>query len=161
MFMGACGASTGGGIKQVRLLILFKYAFRELYRLIHPSAVSSVKLGGEPLSEEMMRGVAAFTFFYLLIFAVSTLALCGMGLDLTTAASTAASALGNIGRGLGRVGPLFTYRVIPPAGLLLLSIIMILGRLEIFTVLVLLLPVSKYFNRRFDGFPSPVTFIIC
>lgn len=148
MFMGACGGSTGGAIKQVRLLILFKYAYRELYRLVHPSAVSSIKLGGQPLSEEMMRGVAGFSFLYVMFFVLSTLALSGMGLDFITSASAVASTLGNVGPGLGQVGPMFTYQAIPPAGIALLSIMMILGRLEIYTVLVLLLPAARMFVRR-------------
>lgn len=148
MFLGGCGGSTAGAIKQVRLLILIKYAYRELCRLVHPSAVSSIKLGGQPLSEDMMRGVAGFSFLYVILFALSTLALTGMGLDFITSSSATASCLGNVGPGLGQVGPMFTYQVIPPAGVILLSLLMILGRLEIYTVLVLLLPVTKLFMRR-------------
>jgi trk system potassium uptake protein TrkH len=135
MFLGACGGSTGGGIKQIRLLLLFKCARRELLRLIHPSAVASVKLDEQAVSEEMLRGVAGFTFLYILFFALSTLALCWMELDLTTAASAVASALGNVGPGLGLVGPRFTFNAVPAAGKALLSLMMIMGRLEIYTVL--------------------------
>jgi len=147
MFMGACGGSTGGAIKQVRLLILLKYAYRELYQMIHPSAVSSIKLGNQSLSEEIIRGVVGFSFLYILFFVLSTLALCGMGLDFITSASAAASTLGNVGPGLGQVGPMFTYQAIPPAGIALLSVMMILGRLEIYTVLVLVFPVVRHFVR--------------
>ncbi|HHX88113.1 MAG TPA: TrkH family potassium uptake protein, partial [Firmicutes bacterium] len=147
MFTGACGGSTGGAIKQVRLLILLKYAYRELYQMVHPSAVSSIKLGGHPLSGEIIRGVVGFSFLYILFFVLSTLALSGMGLDFITSASAVASTLGNVGPGLGQVGPMFTYQVIPPAGIALLSIMMILGRLEIYTVLVLALPAVRHFVR--------------
>ncbi|MGI6601935.1 MAG: TrkH family potassium uptake protein [Dethiobacteria bacterium] len=148
MFLGACGGSTGGGIKQIRLLLLFKCARRELLRLIHPSAVASVKLDEQAVSEEMLRGVAGFTFLYILFFALSTLALCWMELDLTTAASAVASALGNVGPGLGLVGPRFTFNAVPAAGKALLSLMMIMGRLEIYTVLVLFLPESRrYFSN--------------
>ena len=96
MFLGACGGSTGGGIKQTRLLLLLKHARRELLRLIHPSAVATVKLDDRAVSEETLRGVAGFTFLYILFFVLTTLALSWMDLDFTTAASAAASALGNI-----------------------------------------------------------------
>ncbi len=148
MFLGACGGSTGGGIKQIRLLLLFRYARRELVRLVHPSAVASVKLDGQAVSEETLRGVTGFAFLYIFFFAVSTLALCWMKLDLTTAASAAASALGNVGPGLGMLGPRFTYHAVPAAGKALLSLMMIMGRLEIYTVLVLLLPESRRFLRN-------------
>ena len=145
MFLGACGGSTGGGIKQSRLLLLFKYARRELLRLVHPAAVASIKLDGRAVSEETMRGVTGFFFLYISFFALSTLALSWMKLDLTTAASAVASALGNVGPGLGLLGPRFTYQAVPAAGKALLSLLMIMGRLEIYTVLVLLLPESRRF----------------
>ncbi len=148
MFVGACGGSTSGAIKQVRFLILFKYSYRELYRLVHPSMVSAVKLGEQPVSEDTIRGVAGFTFLYVLLFVLATLALSGLGLDLVTSLSAAASSLGNVGPGLGRVGPMLNYRAVPPAGILLLSAMMILGRLEIYTVLVLLLPLAKRFAGK-------------
>ena len=148
MFLGACGGSTGGGIKQIRVLLLFKYARRELLRLVHPSAVASVKLDDHAVSEETLRGVAGFTFLYFLLFVLTTLALCWMELDFTTAASATASALGNVGPGLGLVGPRFTYQAVPAAGKALLSLMMIMGRLEIYTVLVLFLPESRRLFRN-------------
>ncbi len=154
MFLGACGGSTGGGIKQIRVLLLLKYARRELLRLVHPSAVASVKLDDQAVSEETLRGVVGFTFLYILLFVLTTLALSWMELDFTTAASAAASALGNVGPGLGLVGPRSTYCAVPAAGKVLLSLMMIMGRLEIYTVLVLFLPESRFIfrnrNRR-DG----------
>ncbi|NLA04239.1 MAG: TrkH family potassium uptake protein [Firmicutes bacterium] len=148
MFLGACGGSTGGGLKQIRLLLLFRYARRELVRLVHPSAVAAVKLDGEAVSEETMRGITGFAFLYILFFAVTTLLLCWMKLDPTTAASAAASALGNVGPGLGMLGPRFTYSAVPAAGKVLLCLLMIMGRLEIYTVLVLFLPESRRFLRN-------------
>lgn len=145
MVLGACGGSTGGGIKQIRLLLMFKYARRQLVRLIHPSAVASVKLDGQAVPEETLRGVTGFVFLYALFFAISTLALCWMRLDLITAASAVASALGNVGPGLGLLGPRFTYNALSATGKGLLSLLMILGRLEIYTVLVLFLPESRRF----------------
>ena len=143
MFLGACGGSTSGGLKQVRLLLLFKYARRELQRLVHPSAVAAVKLDDRAVSEETLRGVVGFAFLYILFFVFTALALSWMKLDFTTAASAAVAALGNTGPALGLVGPRFTYQAVPAAGKALLSLMMIMGRLEIYTVLVLLLPESR------------------
>ncbi|NLA05749.1 MAG: TrkH family potassium uptake protein, partial [Firmicutes bacterium] len=113
MFSGACGGSTGGGIKQIRLLLLFKYARRELVRLVHPSAVASIKLDGRAVGEETLRSATGFFFLYILFFALSTLALCWMKLDLLTAASAAVAALSNAAPGFGLVGARFTYGVVP------------------------------------------------
>lgn len=143
MFIGGCGSSTGGAMKQVRWMLIFKYAFRELSRVIHPSAISSVKLGKQFVNEEVLRSVMGFGFLYLMITVVSTLLLALMGLDTETAFSAVAATIGNVGPGLGGVGPLETYQVIPPAGQLILSVLMVVGRLEIFTVLVIFLPESR------------------
>ncbi len=153
MFLGACGGSTSGGMKQVRLLLLLKYAWRELQRLLHPSSVAAVKLDGHAVSEETLRGVAGFTFFYMVFFVFTALALGWMKLDFTTAASAAGAALGNTGPALGLVGPRFTYQAIPAAGRALLILMMIMGRLEIYTVLVLLTPESRrlFQNGRRGG----------
>ncbi|HSW35174.1 MAG TPA: TrkH family potassium uptake protein [Candidatus Limnocylindrales bacterium] len=143
MFIGACGGSTGGAIKQVRLLMMIKFAFRELYRTIHPSAIVSVKLGDLSIAEDVMRAVMGFGFLYLFFTTLATLALSAMGLDFETALSAVASSFGNVGPGMGLVGPLHTYQVVPSAGKMLLSVMMIIGRLEIYTVLVLFLPESR------------------
>ncbi|NLA11453.1 MAG: TrkH family potassium uptake protein [Firmicutes bacterium] len=148
MFLGACGGSTGGGVKQVRLLLLFRYVRRELVRLVHPSAVASVKLDGQAVGEETLRSVAGFFFLYILFFALSTLALCWMKFDLVSAASAVIAALSNAAPGLGLVGPRFTFSAVPAAGKALLSLLMIMGRLEIYTVLVLFLPESRRFLRN-------------
>ena len=148
MFCGACGGSTGGGIKQARLLLLFKYAWRELVRLVHPSAVASVKLDGRAVSEESLRGITGFFFLYILFFALSTLALCWMKLDLITSASAAVAALSNAAPGFGLVGPRFNFSIVPAAGKVLLLLLMLMGRLEIYTVLVLFLPESRRFFRN-------------
>ncbi|MBM4235701.1 MAG: TrkH family potassium uptake protein [Firmicutes bacterium] len=143
MFIGACGGSTGGSIKQVRWVLMIRYSFRELYRLVHPSAISSVKLGEYHVNEEILRPVMAFGLLYFFLTALATLALTFMGIDLETALSAVASTLGNVGPGLAAVGPMHTYQIIPPLGKILLSVMMIIGRLEIFTVLVIFLPESR------------------
>ncbi len=143
MFLGGCGGSTGGAMKQIRLMLMVKYALRELNRMVHPSAVSSVKIGGQVFPEDALRGVMGFSFLYIFFFVGSTLILSGMGLDFTTSSSAVAATLGNVGPGLGLVGPLHTYEAIPVAGRTLLTVMMILGRLEIYTVLILFLPEAR------------------
>lgn len=143
MFIGGCGGSTGGSIKQVRWMLMFKYAIRELSRFVHPSAISSVKLGRQFVNEDVLKTVMGFGFIYFLLTALATLALAAMGLDTETAFSAVAATIGNVGPGLGGVGPVETYQVIPPAGQVILSMLMVVGRLEIFTVLVVFLPESR------------------
>jgi trk system potassium uptake protein len=143
MFLGACGGSTGGAMKQVRWMMMIKYSFRELYRLIHPSAISSVKLGDYHVNEEVLRLCMGFGFLYISLTSLATLFLTAMGLDLETAFSAVAATIGNVGPGLAGVGPQNTYQVIPSAGKALLAVMMIIGRLEIYTVLVIFLPESR------------------
>lgn len=143
MFLGACGGSTGGSIKQARWMLMIKYSFRELYRFIHPSAISSVKLGDQYVGEEVLRPVMAFGIFYFLLTSIAALLLTFMGLDLSTSISAVAATIGNVGPGLSGVGPTTTYQIIPSPGILLLTIMMIVGRLELFTVLVMFLPESR------------------
>lgn len=143
MFLGACGGSTGGSIKQARWMLMIKYSFRELYRFIHPSAISSVKLGDQYVGEDVLRPVMAFGIFYFLLTAIAALLLTFMGIDLSTSFSAVAATIGNVGPGLAGVGPTTTYQVIPSPGRLLLTIMMIVGRLELFTVLVIFLPESR------------------
>lgn len=145
MFLGACGGSTGGSIKQIRWILMIKYSLRELYRLIHPKAIAAVKIGGQNVNEDILRSVMGFAFLYLLFAAFSTMVLNAMGLDLDTAFSAVAASLGNVGPGLEQVGPTHTYQVVPAAGKALLAALMIAGRLEIYTVLVIFLPESRRF----------------
>lgn len=152
MFLGACGGSTGGSMKQARWMLMIKYSFRELYRFIHPSAISSVKLGDDVVGEEVLRPVMGFGFIYIFLTALATLVLSFMGLDLETAFSAVAATIGNVGPGLAGVGPTETYVIIPVAGKVLLTVMMIIGRLEIFTVLVMFLPESRrLWTRAFSS----------
>jgi trk system potassium uptake protein len=143
MFIGACGGSTGGAMKQVRLMLMLKYSFRELYRLVHPSAISTVKLGDSYVNEEVLRSILGFGILYIFLTVIATLCLAFMGLDFETAFSAVAATIGNVGPGLAAVGPIHTYQVIPPVGKVLLTVMMIVGRLEVYTVLVILLPESR------------------
>lgn len=140
MFIGGMGGSTGGGMKVVRVLLLLKIAYRELYTAIHPSAIYRVKIGKRSVSPELQGTVAGFFFLYMGIFAVSTLLLAAMGLDYVTALSGAATALNNIGPGLGSIGPTENFAHLPAGAKWLLSLLMIAGRLEIYTFFVLFVP---------------------
>ena len=140
MFMGASAGSTGGGMKCLRIMLCFKYCYRELFSLIHPRSVSRVKIGGEAVSDDVMRSVLGFLALFVGLFVVSSILLAGLGVDFTTSFTAVASALGNIGPGFGMIGPVENYAHIPVLGKWLLAWCMLLGRLEIFTVIILVVP---------------------
>lgn len=147
MFVGGCAGSTGGGIKVVRVLLLTKHAFLQLSRLIHPREVRSLKLDHTPVSREVIQSVLGFFALLTLIFVLSSVVLAGLvpphadgTADLVTAGTAVISALGNVGPGLGTVGPTETYTHLPALAKLVLAICMLVGRLEVFTVLVLFFP---------------------
>jgi len=138
MFVGGCAGSTGGGMKVIRHLILFKGIKRQLVRLIHPQAVMPLRVGRDVVQEYTVQVVQTFFIIYMFIFAFSTVFISAMGYDLITAFSSVAVTLGNIGPGLGLVGPASTYVFLPPIAKVWLSLLMLIGRLEIYTVLVML-----------------------
>jgi len=140
MFIGGMAGSTGGGIKVVRQLLLFKNAGKELKRTIHPHGIIPVRLNHEAVSQDIIFKVMAFFQLYILVFIFGAMALSFLGLNFETAVGASISALGNIGPGLGMVGPVENYSFIPPIGKWLLSFMMLLGRLELFTVLILVSP---------------------
>ncbi len=140
MFIGACGGSTGGGIKVMRALTLMKHTGVMMRKAISPKAVIRVKLNKKPLSEEIVRDIISFLFLYLLVAVVASIALCFLGLNLETAISAVAATLGNVGPGLGGVGPTLNYAWLPDAAKVILIICMWLGRLELFTVLMIFAP---------------------
>jgi len=140
MFTGGSSGSTGGGIKMVRLLIIIKNGLVELKRLIHPRAVIPVRLNNRAVPSNIVSNILAFFVLYLLIFLVSSLFMTIIGLDFLSAMGSVIASLGNIGPGLGDVGPTDNYATIPHAGKWFLSFLMLLGRLELFTVLVLSTP---------------------
>jgi len=137
MFTGGCAGSTGGGIKIVRQLLLFKNSKFELRRLIHPKAIIPVRLNGKAIPENIIYNVLAFFIIYILIFVFASLFLSMLGLDFETSIGSVASSIGNIGPGIGMVGPANNYAFIPDVGKWMLAFVMLLGRLELFTVLVL------------------------
>ena len=140
MFLGASAGSTGGGMKCMRILCCLKYCYKELFNLLHPHAVTTVKIGGKTVSDDVIRGILGFLALYLMIFAACAVLLAGLGVDLVTAFSAVASAIGNIGPGLHLVGPMENYAQIPMLGKWLLIWCMLLGRLEIYTVIIFLVP---------------------
>lgn len=140
MFVGPCSGSTGGSVKVVRYLVIFKSVFREIRRMVHAKAVLPLRIGDHVISENTVRTVLVFTLTYLGCALIGTFFLLGLGLDMVSAVSGVAATLGNIGPGLGAVGPMFSFALVPPAGKILLTFLMLLGRLEIFTVLITLAP---------------------
>lgn len=140
MFLGASAGSTGGGMKCLRIMLCFKYCYKELFSLIHPRAVTTIKLGGRTVSDDVMRSVLGFLALYMGLFGISTILLAAVGVDFVTAFSAVAASIGNIGPGFGMVGPVENYAHIPCPGKWLLIWCMLLGRLEIYTMLILLVP---------------------
>jgi trk system potassium uptake protein TrkH len=139
MFIGGSAGSTAGGIKIIRIYALMKKGFQELYKLIHPRAVTSLKIGNRAVSEEVSTSILGFFFLYIIVFVVAAITLTSFGIDIISSISAVAATLGNIGPGLGLIGPLNTYVPLPITGKLLLAFCMLLGRLEIYTVLVFML----------------------
>ncbi len=137
MFVGGCAGSTGGSIKVVRVLIILKQGMVELRKLLHPRAVIPVRIDGRSVPQDVVVNVLGFLFLYIGILFLSTLALTLMRIDILTAFSAVAASLGNIGPGLGAVGPAANFQHLPLAGKWLLSFCMLAGRLEIYTIIVL------------------------
>ena len=137
-FIGGCAGSTGGGMKVVRILLLYMQGIRELNRLVHPRAVFSIKLGRKPLSEKVIEAVWGFFAAYALVFVVIMLLLLMCGLDNISAFSATAACLNNLGPGLGEVA--VNYGSISDTSKWVLMAAMLFGRLEIFTLLVLFTP---------------------
>lgn len=139
-FFGGSTGSTGGGIKIMRIVLLLKNSYYELRRIIHPSGVIPVRFNKHAIEPRTISNVLAFFMFYLMVFFISTVFLMIFVGDMDTSMGAVASCLGNIGPGLGSVGPVFTYSAVPDVGKIFLSLLMMLGRLELFTVLVLFTP---------------------
>lgn len=137
MFFGGCAGSTGGGIKIVRILILLKLGMNEIKRLIHPRAVFTVRVGDSVIPNDIVTHISGFFFLYIVLTILGTLLMSMLGLDFESAFSSVAATINNIGPGLGLIGPTDNYAHIPLVGKWVLSFLMLAGRLEIFTVLIL------------------------
>mgnify|MGYP005841118501 FL=1 len=140
MFLGGMAGSTAGGIKTLRLMMMAKHTYQEIFKIIHPHAVRAVKLGGKPVAGDILSGIWGFFFLYLALYGVAALILAGLGLDLISALSAVAACIFNVGPGLGSVGPAQNFLAVPLLGKWVLIVCMILGRLEIYTVIVVLMP---------------------
>ena len=140
MFFGGSAGSTGGSIKIVRVVLLLKNSFLELKRLIHPSAVIPVRFNSQAVSSETITNVLAFASFYILTVMISIVVISSMGYDLESSLGAVAATLGNIGPGIGAVGPAENYAHFPAFGKWFLSFLMLIGRLELFTVLIIFTP---------------------
>ena len=136
--IGACAGSTGGGMKVIRILLIFKQGFREVQRLIHPRAIIPIKLGKKVMSDRIVESVWGFFAVYVMAFMVMLLALLTTGLDIITAFSAVGACINNLGPGLSDVAQ--TYGALPGAAKWILCLAMLLGRLEVFTLLVLFTP---------------------
>lgn len=137
-FIGGCAGSTAGGMKVIRIILLYKQSLREIRRLIHPHAIIPVKIGGQRTSDTVISAVWGFFFLYIASFAIMTIMLTATGLDAETAYSAVGACITNLGPALGRAGP--NYASLSDTAKVILSIAMLLGRLEIYTLLVLLTP---------------------
>ena len=141
MFIGAMAGSTGGAIKIMRIILLVKHSYQEIFRLIHPHAVRPIKLGGKSIPSEVLNSVWGFFILYLTLFIVAVIIMSAMGMDIITSFASIAATIGNVGPGFGLVGPLNNYLFVPDLGKWVLIFCMILGRLEIYTVIIMLAPV--------------------
>ena len=140
MFAGACAGSTGGGMKILRLLILSRHTRAELKRVLHPHAVISVKVGGKVIDTRIQSSVTSFLILYVAVFIAGVFFMTSLGMDMESAMSGVAASLGNVGPGLGSLGPMDNYSAVPEAGKWLFSLLMLMGRLELYTVLLLFFP---------------------
>ena len=146
MFFGASAGSTSGGVKIVRYLVLVKNSVLELKRQLHPSAVIPLRINGKAVSEGVTNNVLAFIMIYIMLFALGSVVMSATGLDFETSIGATITSLSNIGPGIGTVGPAGNFAHISDFGKWFLAALMLIGRLEIFTVLILF---SPFFWRRY------------
>ena len=146
MFVGGCSGSTAGGIKCVRVLLIFKHAYVQVFRLVHPQAVKHVKFNHKQVQEDVMQSILGLFALHVMVLFTATLVLAailfvtGVRMDLVSTLSSVVTCLNNVGPGLGAVGPTQNFAAVPGLGKVVLTLCMVMGRLELFTVLVLFLP---------------------
>ncbi len=146
MFVGGCSGSTAGGVKVFRIVILLKQAFIEMLYLIHPRGIFTLKVSGRIVRKDLVYSVAGFFFLYIFILLCTSLVVASSGHDLTTSFTAALTTLGNIGPGFGDVGPSRNFSILPDYVKWFLSFAMLVGRLELYTVLIVLTP--EFWSRR-------------
>mgnify|MGYP006392293897 FL=1 len=137
MLTGACAGSTAGGIKWVRLSIILKNGVAEFQRRIHPNAIIPVKLNEKVIPQQTINNIMAFLIFYVFIIVITVVIFCACGVNFDESIGSAVSAIGNVGISIGQFGPSGTYATFPVVAKWVMSIVMLIGRLEIFTVLLL------------------------
>ena len=142
IFVGGCAGSTSGSVKVVRILIVVKKVAVDLRRMVRPHAMLPLRVGRKAIPEDVVSAVTTFFLLFLVLFIAGGLLLTMMGLDVLSAFAASAACLGNIGPGFGAVGPTMNYAALPGLAKLLLALMMIVGRLELYTILVL------FFLRR-------------
>jgi trk system potassium uptake protein TrkH len=140
MFVGGCTGSTGGSIKVARIVLLFKYMWRQILRVARPRLMIQTKLGNTPVSDGVLHEILAFFFIYIMLLALGSLVVMATGPDVMTSLTATAASLGNIGPGLAKVGPLENYSFLHPVAKWTLSLLMLAGRLELLTIMVMLSP---------------------
>jgi len=155
MFVGGCAGSTSGGIKSIRILVLAKLIKREFYKILHPRAVIPIKNRKTVISNDTVTSISSFFILYILIFILGTILISLEGINFESAASATASMLGNVGPGFGFVGPTCTYSKFSAVSKLFLSLLMLLGRLELFTIIALFVPTT--FKNSFDSQHKKIT----
>ena len=140
LFVGACSGSTSGGIKIIRHLVFLKNSILEFKRILHPRAVVPLKLNGQVVRPKIMTHILVFLLLYLILFVAGSVAVSLLGLDFETSIGAVATSLGNVGPGIGGVGPDLTFAWLPGSVKWILTALMLMGRLELFTILVLFTP---------------------
>ena len=140
MFIGGCSGSTGGGIKVVRIATLFKQGINEMKYLLHPRGIFSIKINGEKVKKDILYAISGFVFLYLFLLLITTIVVATGGYNIVTSITTALATVGNIGPGFGKIGPVENYAFFPNYIKWFLSFAMMAGRLEVYTVLVILTP---------------------
>ncbi len=147
LFIGGSAGSTAGGVKISRYLVLIRNSYLELKRQLHPTAIIPVRLNGKAITQDITHMILAFITTYILIFVLGALVVASMGVDFTTTIGAVATCLGNVGPGLGSVGPVYSFAGLPSGVKYVLSFLMLLGRLELFTVLILCTP--YFWSKRY------------
>ena len=142
MFIGGCAGSTSGSIKGLRILVLFKLVKRQIGKTFHPNAYIPVKVDGKILNDSTITSIASFFILYIIIFFIGTLVISLEGLDFQSSISTAAASIGNVGLGFGSVGPSQNFSGFSSWAKMFLSLLMLMGRLELFTIIALISPKS-------------------
>lgn len=138
MFIGGCAGSTGGGMKVVRFLLMLKYARRELFKFVHPRLIRPIRFNNKAVPDDVLQSILSFVVIYILVFIFSAMFLTLLGVDMISSATASIATLGNIGPGFNVVGPMANFSALPPPlGKIILINNMWVGRLEVYTVLVL------------------------